>query len=152
MQHSHNLTKSSHLKVYLQAFSRAFFSRPSPLDGWMDTNSRSQKSKCHLTCFCLDSGWQESVRHIILKFFLGLKYDQIPWDEIVSEWEYRVKMGILFQRLPEGKLHQTKQKSHWSLRWQMETLNNCITAIIFGNGIKLISPHCNVSVSYRLCI
>ena len=41
---------------------------------------------------------------------------QIPSDEIVSEWEYQVKMGILFQRLPEGKLHQTKQKSHWSLR------------------------------------
>lgn len=34
----------------------------------------------------------------------------------------------------------------------METMNNCITAIIFRNGKKLISLHCNVSLSYRLCI
>lgn len=52
-----------------------------------------------------------------LKFFLGLDMsDQIPSATIVSKWEYQVRLGILFQRLPEGKLHQTKQKSHWSLR------------------------------------
>ena len=61
-----------------------------------------------------------------------------------SKW----KMGILLQRLPEGELHETKQKSHWSLRWQIEMLNNCITAIIFGNGRKLISWRYNVSASY----
>lgn len=51
------------------------------------------------------------------KFFLDsdMSY-QIPSVEIVFEWQFQAKMGILFQRLPEGKLHQTKQKSRWSRR------------------------------------
>lgn len=61
--------------------------------------------------------------------------DHVVSYEIVSECKKPIQNGgILFQRLPEGKPHQTKHKSHWSLRWQIETLNNCITAIIFGNG------------------
>lgn len=103
--------------------------------------------------FRTDSEWHESVLYIILLFEIlsGTQtYIKFPQMKLSLSANTKSEWGILFQRVPEGKLHQPKQNSYCSLRWQMETLNNYVTAIIFGNGKKLISLRCNVLVSCSL--
>lgn len=68
--------------------------------------------------------------------------DSLRWNPLCDA---RSKREVLFQRLPEGKPHQPKQKSDWGARWRMESWSKRITAITFGNGRKLISPHRDAS-------
>lgn len=101
--------------------------------------STQQKKNVICVRVALDSAWQESMLYIILLFEIlsGAQiYIKFPQMKLSLSGNTKSEWGILFQRVPEGKLHQPKQKSYWSLKWQMETMNNCITSIIFGNGKK----------------
>lgn len=99
------------------------------------TDSTQQEKNVICVRVCPDSAWQPSMLYIILLFeILSSAQIQIkfPQMKLSLSGNTKYEWGILFQRVPEGKLHQPKQKSYLSLKWQMETMNNCITLIVFG--------------------